>query len=315
MADLPGGLGIAQVAAIVAPVFAMIALGAGARMRRLIDTGGQRGLNDLTFYLLIPTLLFGSVAEGPAAIGLGAAAMYFACCLTVFVAGVVIGRRVLGTGLAAASVLGLNCAYGNTVMLGVPVVSAAFGPAGVQFLLPIVALHTIFLLPLATVLIEAEAAPKAFGPRVAGIASGLVRNPIVAGILAGIAWRVLGLPMPAPLHRLLAMLGAAAPTLALFSLGASLPDFAARGYVRETGVALVLKLLVLPALVWGVVRLAGLDPLPAAVAIVTAASPTGANAFFLARRTGTLAAASAGMVVASTALSVLTLSLFLAIAV
>lgn len=316
MSDLPvGSLDIAQVAGIVAPVFAMIALGAAARMRRLLDAGGQRGLNDLTFYLLIPTLLFGSVAEGPAAMGLGAASIYFACCLTVFVVGVVVGRRVLGTGIAAASVLGLNCAYGNTVMLGVPVVSAAFGPAGVQLLLPIVALHTIILLPLATALIEAEAAPQGARARVIGIVSGLVRNPIVVGILVGLAWQTLGLSMPAPLHRLLAMLGAAAPTLALFSLGASLPDFAARGSVRETGVALVLKLLVLPALVWATVRLVGMDPLPAAVAIVTAATPTGANAFFLARRTGTLAAASAGMVVVSTALSVLTLSLFLAIAV
>ena len=300
-------------------MFALIALGAAARWRRVLDAGGQRGLNDLTFYLLIPALLFGSVAEGPAFVGLGAAATYFACCLAVFGMGVVVARRVLGTGIAAASVLGLNCAYGNTVMLGVPVVSAAFGSAGVQFLLPIVALHTIVLLPLATVLIESEAAPRGAGPwlagkRLAGIAGGLIRNPIVAGILAGIAWRALGLPVPAPLHRLLAMLGAAAPTLALFSLGSSLPDYAARGSARETGVALVLKLLVLPGLVWAVVRIVGLDPLPAAVAIVTAAAPTGANAFFLARRTGTLAAASAGMVVASTALSVLTLSMFLAIA-
>ena len=307
-------LGLAQVAGIVAPVFGLIAFGAAARWRRLLDAGGQRGLNDLTFYLLIPALLFGSVAEGPEFVGLGTAAAYFACCLAVFAAGVVIGRRLLGTGIAAASVLGLNCAYGNTIMLGVPVVSAAFGPTGVQLLLPIVALHTIVLLPLATVLIEAESAPQGAGPRLAGIAGGLIRNPIVAGILAGIIWRMLGIPVPAPLHRLLAMLGAAAPTLALFSLGASLPDFAARGSARETGVALVLKLLVLPGLVWAVVRIIGLDPLPAAVAIVTAAAPTGANAFFLARRMGTLAAASAGMVVASTVLSVLTLSLFLAIA-
>ena len=311
-------LGLAGVAGIVAPIFALIALGAAARVpwrgRCVLSAPGQRGLNDLTFYLLIPSLLFGSVAEGPPLIGLDAALWYFGCCLVVFGLGVAAGLRLLGLRLAAASVLGVNCAYGNTIMLGVPVVSAAFGPAGVQLLLPIVALHTIVLLPLATVLIEAEGGGGVV-QRIGGIVSGLVRNPIVAGILAGVVWRVLGLPVPEPLHRLLAMLGAAAPTLALFSLGASLPDFAARGSVRETGVALGLKLLVLPILVWGVVHAAGLDPLPAAVAVLTAAAPTGANAFFLARRTGTMAAASAGMVVASTALSILTLSAVLAFAV
>jgi len=306
------GLGLVGVAGIVAPVFALIILGASARYWRVLDAPGQRGLNDLTFYLLIPALLFGSIADGPPLRGLDAALWYFGCCVVVFFIGVVVGRRVLGNGLAAASVLGVNCAYGNTVMLGVPIVTAAFGPAGVQFLVPIVALHTLVLLPLATVLIEADGAPTGVWQKLRGIVSGLLRNPIVTGIVAGAAWRVLGLPVPDPMHRLLAMLGSAAPTLALFSLGASLPDFAARGSLRETGVALVLKLLVLPVLVWTVVRLAGVDPVPAAVAIVTGAAPTGANAFFLARRTGTMASASAGMVVASTALSVLTLSVVLA---
>ena len=305
-------LGLAGVAAIVAPVFALITLGAAGRYWRVLDAPGQRGLNDLTFYLLIPSLLFGSIADGPPLMGLDAALWYFGCCVTVFAGGVLVGLRVLGTGLGPAAVLGVNCAYGNTVMLGVPVVTAAFGPAGVQYLVPIVALHTLVLLPLATVLIEADGAPSGVLRKAGGIASGLVRNPIVAGIVAGALWRGLGIPVPDPLHRLLAMLGAAAPTLALFSLGASLPDFAARGSLRETGVALTLKLVALPVLVWAVVRLAGLDPLPSAVAIVTAAAPTGANAFFLARRTGTMASASAGMVVASTALSVLTLSAVLA---
>ncbi len=300
------------IAGIVAPVFALIAMGAGARYRRLLDPAGMRGLNDLTFYVLIPALLFGAVAEARSLGGLQVAALYFGCCILVFAAGLLVSRRVLGAGLAAGSVLGLNCAYGNTVMLGVPVVSAAFGAEGVAILLPIIALHSVVLLPLATVLIEADGA-GAGHPAVKALRTvpALLRNPVIVAILAAMAWRVTGLSLPQPVHALLAMLGAAAPTLALFCLGASLPDFATQGSVRETGLALVLKLAVLPALVWGAVTLAGAGPLAAAVAVVTAGAPTGANAFFLARKTGTLAASSAGTVVASTLLSVLTLSAWL----
>lgn len=298
------------VAGIVAPVFALIALGAGARFWRFMDLPGLRGLNDLTFYLLIPALLFGAVLDTPAH-GFGVALTYFTGCLVVFAAGLLLARQALGAGLAEASVIGLNCAYGNTVMLGVPVVSAAFGPAGVSILLPIIALHSIVLLPVATVLIEADGAGGHPARRVLRTLPGLLRNPVIVSILLAMLWHGLGIPVPEPLRRLLAMLGAAAPALALFALGASLPDFATQGSAREAGLATVLKLVALPMLVWGLARLAGFEPLQTAVAVVTAGAPTGANAFFLARRTGTLAVASAGTVVVSTALSIVTLPFLL----
>ena len=302
------------IAGIIAPVFALVALGAAARYWRLLDTPGLCGLNDLTFYLAIPALLFGSVVEAPALRVLDVAALYFAACLIVFVAGVLAALRFLGAGLAQASVIGLNCCYGNTVMLGVPVVSAAFGPEGLAILLPVIALHSILLLPMATLLIEADGQRTRNPFRIVLLTlPSLLRNPIIVALILALVWRAAGVPVPGPLHRWLAMLGAAAPTLALFSLGASLPGFAAQGSVRETGVATLLKLVALPAIVWGLAHAAGLGPLPTAVAVLTAGTPTGANAFFLARRTGTLAAASAGTVVVSTALSIATLSMLLAL--
>lgn len=305
---------MAEIAGIIAPVFAMILLGAGARVRGLLDPGGLRGLNDLTFYLAIPALLFGSVVEAPELHVLGVPVLFFTGCLTVFAAAVLLARRLLGAGLAQAAVIGLNACYGNTVMLGIPVVSAAFGAEGLAIVLPVIALHSIVLLPLATALIEAD------GSRGAGLRGALrqtlpamLRNPIIAALLLAMAWRGLGVPVPVALHRLLAMLGGAGPALALFTLGAGLPDFAAQGSLREAGLATLLKLVAQPLLVWGLAHLAGLGPVPMAVAVLTAGTPTGANAFFLARRTGTLAAASAGTVVLSTALSVLTLSAILAV--
>ena len=305
------------VAAIVAPVFALVGMGAGARAWRLLDLPGVRALNDLTFYLLIPALLFGAVVQASPAGGLEVAATYFAGCLGVFAAGVVGARRLLGVPLAQASVIGLNCSYGNTVMLGVPIVSAAFGADGVAVLLPVVALHSVVLLPLATLLIEAspvEAGGTAGHPvlRVARTVPALLRNPVIAAILLAALWRATGMALPAPIERLLAMLAAAAPAVALITLGASLPGVATQGSVRETGLAVAGKLVVLPLLVWALARLAGLAPQATAVAVVTAALPTGANAFFLARRTGLLASASAGTVVVSTLLSVGTVSLALA---
>ena len=301
------------VAGIVAPIFALIGLGAGARFWRLVDPAGLRGINDITFFLAIPALLFGSVVEAEALRVLDVAALYFAACLIVFAAGIVLARTLFGAGLAQATMAGLNACYGNTVMLGVPLVSFAFGTEGLAILLPIIALHSMLLLPLATVLIEAEGKATRNPLRiVAATMPSLLRNPIIMALIAALIWRWLGVPVPAVLHRLLGMLGAAGPTLALFSLGASLPDFASQGNLRETGLAVALKLVALPLLVWTFAHLAGLAALPTAVMVMTAGTPTGANAFFLARRTQIAAASSAGTVVVATALSVATLSVLLA---
>lgn len=300
------------IASIVAPVFALILLGAGARHWRLLDPAGLRGLNDLTFFLAIPALLFGAVIEAPTLRVLDVASLYFACCLVVFFAGLLLARRILGAGLAQAAVVGLNSCYGNTVMLGVPMISAAFGPDGIAVLLPVIALHSVLLLPLASTLIEAGGHDTRNPLRILRrTVPSLARNPVILAILLALVWRTAAIPTPDPLHRLLAMLGAAAPTLALFSLGASLPDFAAQGSLREAGLATMLKLIVQPLLIWACAAITGLSPLATAVVVMTAGTPTGANAFFLARSTGTLAAASAGTVVASTVLSVITLSVIL----
>ena len=301
-----------EVAGIVAPVFALIIMGAVARGAKWLDPPGLRGLNNVTFYLGIPALLFGALVESASLQVLDVAVPFMAVCVAVFAIGVVVARRVLGASLAEASVLGLNACYGNTVTLGIPLVSAAFGPAGVAVLLPVIALHSVLLLPLATVLIEADGLAGARpGRAVRQTASGMVRNPVIMSLVAALLWRALGIPVPAPMHNLLAMLGAAAPPLALFTIGAGLPDLARQGSVRETGLATVLKLVVQPALVWLVCSAVHTPALPLAVAVLTAGSPTGANAFFLARRTGTLAAASAGTVVVATAFSIVTLSVIL----
>ena len=83
---------------------------------------------------------------------------------------------------------------------------------------------------------------------------------------------------------------------------------AARGAARQTAVTAVLKLAVLPVLVWGFGTLMGLGRLEMAVAVTAAALPTGANAFLLARRYGAGSDASGAAVLVSTAISVATLS-------
>lgn len=297
---------------VVAPVFAIVALGWFAASRRLVDESGFRGLNGFTFNLAAPALLFASGTS--AHHGGGAAALlFFAGSVLIFGAGVLVARHVLTKELGAASLFALNAAFGNTVMMGIPLIAAAYGQPGLAILIAILALHSMVLLGLATVVAEIGLNASASWRRVLrATVLGVVRNPVVMSVMAAFFWHLLDLPLPGPVRRTLELLGAAAPATALFCLGGSLAGFSTAGAWREVAWLSGLKLLAMPLLVWVLCALFGLSALETAVAVTTAALPTGANAFLLARRYALGAEASGATVLVSTLISVLTLAAVLA---
>lgn len=297
---------------IIAPVFALIGLGALAMRLKLLELPAIKGMNDFVFYLAMPCLLFRSVADAPPLRLLDVAGSFIVGAVLIFAFAVIIARKIFRVRLADASIFALNSVFGNTVMLGIPIIDAAYGPPGVANLLAVVAFHSGLLLPLATVLIEADAADGR-GPWavIRATLPGLLRNPVVMAILCAFAWRATGLGFVAPATRFLALLGAAGPPLALFCLGATLPKPNAWTDMKDVAIASLFKLVAMPALVALLAHLAGVTGVAFAVVVLTAGMPTGANAFMLARRFGTLMEASASTVVVSTALSLVTLTVIL----
>ena len=306
---------MAVVFSIVAPVFALIGLGAAAIRLRLLDTGAVKGMSDFVFYLAMPSLLFRSMVTAPPLRLLDVAGSFIAGALLLFILAALLSRLVFRARIATAGVFALNAVFGNTVMLGVPIIDSAYGAEGVAYLLAVVAFHSALLLPLATILIEADGS-GAGGHRgplavLRAVLPGLLRNPVVMVIVAAMAWRATGLGLAAPVEQLLHLLGAAGPPLALFCLGATLPKPEGLKGLRDVALASALKLLAMPALVALFAWLAGVRDVAFAVVVLAAAMPTGANAFMLARRFGTMMEASASTVVVSTALSLLSLTALL----
>ena len=296
---------------VVAPIFAIIAAGYVAARRGLVDAAGFRGLNIFAFALAAPALLFASGTAGHQGGG-GAALAFFLGAGLLFVA-VAWGARRAGMPLAASGMLALDVSYGNTVMMGIPLIVATFGAAGLSILLTILALHSVVLLGAATIIAEIGQNRRAAPWKLLRITlAGIARNPVVMAVILAMLWSSLELSVPGPARRTLELLGAAAPPVALFCLGGSLHGFNAGAAWRQTSLTVALKLLALPLIVWSITSLMELSPLEVAVATLTAALPTGANAFLLARRYGTGTEASGASVLMSTLLSVATLSVLLA---
>lgn len=279
---------------IVLPVFVLILVGFIAARRRLLDGEGVRVLSDAAFLIFMPALLFGAIARVDFdRLTPGAALAYYAVGLPLFAA-VLLVQWIRGRGAATATIHALGAVFGNTVMLGIPVVRLAYGETGLAFLLTIIAWHALVLLSLGTLVLETSLvdrgdgdAPswRTLGTHLLQVARAALIHPVVLPILAGLAWSAMHWPLPVPLDRALAMLGAAATPMCLVLLGASLAQFDLRaGFVTAAALTAV-KCALFPLLVWGAgTWLLRLEPLPLTVATVAAALPTGANVYLFAQR-------------------------------
>jgi predicted permease len=217
----------------------------------------------------------------------------------------------------------ISATFGNTVQIGVPMVTALWGEAGLAIHITLISLHALTLLSVLTALVEIDLARerRQLGHSNAHLlhtvgktARNTIVHPVVLPVLTGMAFNATGLPLPPVVDEVLELLGSAVVPLCLVLIGMSLAYYGLRGGARGAIGLAFLKLLVLPALVligahWGF----GLRGLPLAVVVMMAALPVGSNALMFSQRYETLEAEATATVVLSTFGFALTAPLWLAV--
>jgi malonate transporter len=303
-------------ASIVLPLFALMLCGYLSARLDLIGKEGVRGLTTFIFYFAIPALLFrGIVNSQPAEHDqLAIVYAYFLAAFIVFFAAMAAGRLIFRLPLAEMAVMGFTATFSNTVLLGVPLIYTALGEKSVLPVTLITSLHTILLMPLATVIVELGRGGRGNLRRMLPpILAGFVRNPLFVAIVLGFAVRFAGWQLPQAVDGFLALLTGAAPPTSLFALGATLAAFHIAGRLKETALIVVIKLLIHPALAWFLcAEVFALAPIQTAVATMLAALPSGQNSFILAQQYGVHLDRTASAIVLSTALAVVTAALLVA---
>jgi malonate transporter len=302
---------------IVLPVFALVAVGYGVAFTPAIKAEGMRGIAEFVYWVAIPALLFRTMASAapPAHSDLATLATYFLSCFLVYGACLALLRALFGVQLAEGAVLGMGATFGNSVMLGIPLVQRSLGPEGLAALLLIISVHAALLFTLATITLElgrgrSEGTRLGAALKAAGISA--AKNPMILAIFAGLAFSVAGLELPGAIDRAAELLSAAGIPCALFALGASLIGIRPGKDLMVPLLVTAIKLLALPAVVYAAGRwIVDLPPLALAVSVICAALPAGNNAFIFAQRHRVGVERSATVVLVSTAMSVVTLTLLL----
>ncbi|MCP5152154.1 MAG: AEC family transporter [Ectothiorhodospiraceae bacterium] len=301
---------------VIAPIFGVIAIGFVAARGGLVSTATAEGLSSFVFRFAIPALLFRTLAHRtlPDALPWGLVAAFYGGVFATFAIGWAVGGGGMALRGAERALFAFSGAFGNVVLLGVPLALTAFGDAAALPTFMVVSFHSLLLMPTVTVLLElARGHERPLRDIPASVARGVLGNPIVVALIAGSVWSLAAWPLGGPVDAVLELLARAALPCALFAMGASLARLPIGSSLRPVGPVVVLKTLLCPALV-GLLAgpVLGLDPLVGAVAVLMAAQPTGINPYLFAQRYGQGVALTAAAVVVSTAFSVVTLSLLLA---
>ena len=297
--------------AIVLPVFAVILLGYGVGKTRLFGDEGVKALTTFCFFVAIPAVLFRAMAQldAPSGSDFAVVIAFYAAVLVTYALAMAAARVFFRLKLAEQALFAVGATYSNILLLGIPLVVTAFGPRAALPQSAILALQSVLLISLTSFIVEAarggdSGTRSGLGTILKSAGVALATNPIIVSMVAGFAWGRTGLGLHEIVEKSLVFLGQAAVPTALFALGASLTRFKLGGDLRQVATMGLIKLALLPALVFVSAKYVfGLEPLPVAVATVSAAMPTGVNAFLLAMRYDTLVARVATAMIATTALA------------
>ncbi|QRZ13302.1 AEC family transporter [Paracoccus methylovorus] len=211
--------------------------------------------------------------------------------------------------LATAAMEAHTAMTGNTGFLGVPMLVLLLGERAIGPVLMVLTIDMVVFSTLITLIVTAARQGRVRVSTLWPLLRGIVSNPMIVSMLAGLAWAGLHLPLPGPLGEFLALLGASATPGALFAIGASLAGRAA----ERMGPALWLSFakLVLHPLAVGIAALAvfGVEPYAAGVMIAAAALPVAGNVYILAQYFGTATQRVSAAILVSTAASIATVPL------
>ncbi|MGI9370137.1 MAG: AEC family transporter [Ruegeria sp.] len=295
------------------PFFAIIGLGYWAGRTRFFTEEATAYLTKFVFFFALSAMLFRFAATLPFAeifsgrlvLGylIGTAGVYALATLVAYLRGL---------DIPTAAVEAQCAAIGNVGFLGLPMLALLFTEAAIGPVMLVLTVDLVVFSSLIVILINGGRDGRLTFGTIRLIGLGLLKNPMVVSISAGLIWSAMKIPVPVPLNDFLTILGGAATPGALFAIGASLAGKSAER-VQIAGWLSFCKLVIHPlfvaiALIW----LIPVGAFPASVAISAAALPVAGNVYMLAAHYGVAPHRASAAILLSTIASILSLPLVIA---
>lgn len=300
---------------VVAPVFALIALGYFAVRVRIYPREGVGGLISFVNTFAAPCLLFRAMltvdfgtAFNPAIIG-----PFYLGAVLMMIAGAVVARRFFGRSPGESVAVGFAAMFTNTVLVGVPIMQRAYGEEAMPVVYSIIGLHAPLLMTGGMFYMELM---RRDGGRVTTAllqgARNALTNPLLIGIALGVVGNLLGIRLTGVLEDTTLLLASSVMPVALFGLGGALNDYKLADNLGQAAIMSGLKLIAHPLIAWVLmVPVLGVDPHVARYGVLLAGMPAGINVYIFATYYNRSVDVATNTILLSTVASVFTISVWL----
>jgi malonate transporter len=300
------------------PVFFVLLLGYAAGKFHVVDNLHVDALNALVMDFALPASLFAATASASRRQMIEQVPLFLVLGVTMlllYLAWYFAARRFSKVSRSEASLQALTIGFPNLAGVGLPIMTSVVGPTGTVPVAVALAAGSILISPLTLIMAEMGAA-KARGEEMAArqvvtAVRRAITKPVVLAPALGILFSLSDVSLDALAHASLALIGSSAAGVALFLTGAILSAQSFRLDWKITA-ATVASDVVRPLLAVAVIRVIPVAQDAAKMAILLAAVPSGFFGILFAVNYRLDSARAGSMVIASTAFSVVTLAIAIA---
>lgn len=295
---------------VTLPIFIIIVIGGFLQRIGLLNEGFTSVADKFVFKVALPVQLFRDIAEMDIRSDFSGKFVLFCMAATtcMFAATWILGQLFLKD-KSMVGAFAQAAARGSAAILGIAFVENIYGSSGMTPMM-IVAAVPLFNIYSVIILTVTSAQGKFDLALVKKLLKGVITNPIILGIAAGMVWSLAGLPMPVLLSKSVGYIASTATPLALLVLGATFKGREALQKIGPTLAAAFLKLVAIPAAIFPVAIHMGFRGSELVAIMIMLASPTTVTCYIMAKNMGGDDTLSASVVMTATLLSSVTLTLW-----
>lgn len=297
------------------PIFLVMVIGYLLKNLKFVDEPFIKTLNSFNYKITLPVLLFKDISGSDFYEVWDTSYVlfcFFATLLCIASTWIITSKVYHKKNLVGEFV---QASYrSSAAVLGIAFIQNIYGNAGMA---PLMIIGTVPLYNIAAVLILSFTAPEnetSGGFHSAALkksVKGIITNPIILGILAGMAASLLRIDFPAIISKTISNIAVLATPLALLGLGAGFEGKKALAEIKPTLVCSFIKLLLWPALFLPLAAAMGFRSEKLVALLVMLGSPTTVSCYIMAKNMKHEGILTSSVVVATTFFSSVTLTFWL----
>ena len=290
------------------PIFLLMILGLLFHKIGWIDDVFAQKMNKFVFVVPLPVLVFSDLATVDFHEVWNMKFVLY-CFLATFLSITLVSIMSLGLKERALRGEFIQASYrSSAALLGIAFIQNIYGNAGMA---PVMIIGSVPLYNIMAVLVLSIFKPGQSGLDKAVLkrtAKGIVTNPIILGIVAGLLWSALGLKMPHIMQKTVTNIGGVATPMGLMAMGATFDIKKAFAKVKPAAVATFMKLIGLAAIFLPIAITLGFRREELVAILVMLGSATTVSCFVMAKNMGHEGVLSSSVVMLTTLFSAFTLT-------